>query len=184
MTLADMSDRCLRIGSAGKTFSLTGWEVGYVSASEDLVKTVSRAHQFLTFTTPPSLQRAVAYGLGKDADYFAALAGEMQRKRDALRAGLEGVGFEVLDSAGTYFLSADFRPLGFTGDDLTFAAGSPPRRGSRPFPSALSTATPRSAISPASAFARRMRCWPRPSPDSPAGNPPPAPILDDRRAGD
>ncbi len=120
MTLADMSDRCLRIGSAGKTFSLTGWEVGYVSASEDLVKTVSRAHQFLTFTTPPSLQRAVAYGLGKDADYFAALAGEMQRKRDALRAGLEGVGFEVLDSAGTYFLSADFRPLGFTGDDLTF----------------------------------------------------------------
>ena len=120
MTLPDMRDHCLRIGSAGKTFSLTGWKVGYITAPEHLLRTVSRAHQFLTFTTPPNLQKAVAFGLDKDDEFFTALSDEMQKKRDFLRAGLEAVGLKVLDSFGTYFLIADVRSIGFTGGDEEF----------------------------------------------------------------
>lgn len=120
MTLPGMRERCLRIGSAGKAFSLTGWKVGYVTAAPGLIAAAAKAHQFLTFTTPPNLQSAVAYGLGKEDAYFAGLAAEMERKRDLLRDGLERVGFEVLESEGTYFISADFRPLGFNGTDEEF----------------------------------------------------------------
>lgn len=120
MTLPGMRNRCLRIGSAGKTFSLTGWKVGYVTACPDLLGPVARAHQFLTFTTPPNLQHAVAYGLEKDDAYFAGLREAQQAKRDRLARGLRDVGFAVIDSAGTYFLSADFRPLGFNGSDVEF----------------------------------------------------------------
>jgi aspartate/methionine/tyrosine aminotransferase len=120
MTLPGMRERCLRIGSAGKTFSVTGWKVGYVTGAARLLDPVMKAHQFLTFTTPPNLQKAVAHGLGKEDSYFAGLAGTMQAKRDRLAAGLREVGFKVLDSAGTYFLTVDFRPLGFDGDDEAF----------------------------------------------------------------
>jgi N-succinyldiaminopimelate aminotransferase len=114
--LPGMAERCVRIGSAGKTFSLTGWKVGYLRTSPDLLAAIAKAHQFLTFTTPPNLQRAVAYGLDKDDSYFAGLAGELQAKRDRLAAGLERVGFAVMSCGGTYFLNADFRPLGFAND--------------------------------------------------------------------
>lgn len=120
MTLPGLRDRCLRIGSAGKTFSLTGWKVGYVTAPAALAGVVAKAHQNLTFTTPPNLQRAVAVGLAKDDAYFAGLAAELAAKRDRLSEGLRGVGFEVLPSRGTYFVTADFAPLGFTGDDAAF----------------------------------------------------------------
>ena len=120
MTLPGMRERCLRIGSAGKTFSVTGWKVGYVTAAPDVLSPVAKAHQFITFTTPPNLQRAVAFGLGKDDAYFSGLAGAMQAKRDRLAAGLEGAGFEVLASGGTYFLSVDIRSVGFNGDDEEF----------------------------------------------------------------
>lgn len=120
MTLPDMRAHCLRIGSAGKTFSLTGWKVGYITAPEHLLRTVSRAHQFLTFTTPPNLQKAVAYGLNKEAEFFAALSSDMQAKRDFLRDGLEGIGLQVLDCFGTYFLNADVSSIGFTGGDEEF----------------------------------------------------------------
>ncbi len=120
MTLPGMRERCLRIGSAGKTFSLTGWKVGYVTAPAELLGVVAKAHQFLTFTTPPNLQRAVAYGLGKDDAYFADLAADMERKRDLLTAGLERAGFAAAACRGTYFVNADFRPLGFNGDDVAF----------------------------------------------------------------
>ncbi len=112
MTLPGMRERCLRIGSAGKTFSLTGWKVGYITAAPALLAPVAKAHQFLTFTTPPNLQKAVAYGLNKDDDYFADLKNDMQAKRDHLAKGLKQIGFEVIDCAGTYFLTTDFRPLG------------------------------------------------------------------------
>ncbi|MBZ0324831.1 MAG: aminotransferase class I/II-fold pyridoxal phosphate-dependent enzyme, partial [Alphaproteobacteria bacterium] len=72
------------------------------------------------FTTPPNLQAAVAYGLGKEDAYFAGLAAGMERKRDRLRAGLESVGFTTAVCDGTYFLNADFRPLGFDGTDADF----------------------------------------------------------------
>jgi aspartate/methionine/tyrosine aminotransferase len=120
MALPGMRNRCLRIGSAGKTFSLTGWKVGYVTAAPELLAMAAKAHQFLTFTTPPNLQRAVAHGLAKEDDYFSTLARDMQAKRDRLGAGLARIGFEVLKTEGTYFLSADFRPLGFNGGDEDF----------------------------------------------------------------
>jgi aspartate/methionine/tyrosine aminotransferase len=118
--LPGMAERTLRIGSAGKIFSLTGWKVGWVVASPATLATVAKAHQYLTFTTPPNLQAAVAQGLAKDDAYFSDLAKAMERSRDLLAAGLKRVGFDVIDSHGTYFISADFRPLGFTGDDVEF----------------------------------------------------------------
>ncbi len=120
MTLPGMRERSLRIASAGKTFSLTGWKVGYMTAAPELLGPIAKAHQFLTFTTPPNLQRAVAYGLAKEDAYFEGLSAALQAKRDLLRSGLERVGFAVADCAGTYFLNADFRPLGFNGSDEDF----------------------------------------------------------------
>ena len=120
MTLPGMRGRCARIGSAGKTFSVTGWKVGYVTAPPQLLGPISKCHQFLVFTTAPNLQAAAAYGLGKDDAYFAGLAGDLQASRDRFGAGLKEIGFGVVDCAGTYFISADFRPLGFTGDDVEF----------------------------------------------------------------
>ena len=104
--LPEMRARTLRIGSAGKTFSLTGWKVGYVSGPRELISTVAKVHQFLTFTTPPGLQAAVAYALAKPDAYYAGLAASLQAKRDRLAAGLSGVGFAVLPAHGTYFLTA------------------------------------------------------------------------------
>ena len=92
MTLPGMRERTMRIGSAGKTFSLTGWKVGYVTAPAALATNVAKAHQNLTFTTAPNLQRAVAVGLAKDDAYFASLAGALQAKRDRLAAGLASLG--------------------------------------------------------------------------------------------
>lgn len=120
MSLPGMRERTLRIGSAGKTFSLTGWKVGYITADASLAGQVARAHQNLTFTTAPNLQRAVAVGLAKDDAYFTALAHDLQAKRDLLSAGLAGLGFSVLPTQGSYFVSADFSPLGFKGDDVAF----------------------------------------------------------------
>jgi aspartate/methionine/tyrosine aminotransferase len=120
MTLPGMRERCIRIGSAGKTFSLTGWKVGYVTAAADLLQPIAKAHQFLTFTTPPNLQRAVALGLRKDDAYFDDLAAGMQARRDRFAAGLAKIGFDVIDCHGSYFLTGDFRPLGFNGDDVEF----------------------------------------------------------------
>jgi len=116
MAMPGMRDRCLKIGSAGKTFSVTGWKVGLVTGAPDLLQPAIRAHQFLTFTTPPNLQEAVAYGLGKPDAYFDDLAQEQQGKRNRLAAGLRGLGFAVLPATGTYFLVANFTPLADTLD--------------------------------------------------------------------
>ncbi len=120
MTLPGMAERCLRVGSAGKTFSLTGWKVGYVSGPPALVGVVARAHQNLTFTTPPNLQRAVALGLAKDDAYFSELAASLAGKCARLSAGLAAIGFRVLPAQGSYFVTVDYSPLGFTGDDQAF----------------------------------------------------------------
>ncbi len=120
MTLPGMRDRTMRIGSAGKTFSLTGWKVGYVTAAANLTPLVQKAHQNLTFTTAPNLQRAVAVGLAKDDAYFASLSANLQARRDQLAAGLADVGLSVLPTKGTYFITTDFSPLGFNGDDVAF----------------------------------------------------------------
>jgi len=120
ITLPGMRDRCLKIGSAGKTFSLTGWKVGYVTAAPDLLDPVAKAHQFLVFTTPPNLQAAVAYGLGKDDGYFGGLAAGLQGRRDRFAAGLARLGLGVLPCAGTYFVNVDIGGTGFDGDDAAF----------------------------------------------------------------
>lgn len=120
MTLPGMRSRCMRISSAGKTFSLTGWKVGYVTCDAALQPNVAKAHQNLTFTTPPNLQRAVAVGLAKDDAYFAGLSGELAVRRDLLMAGLQALGFETLPVMGGYFVTADIRSIGFSGDDVAF----------------------------------------------------------------
>ena len=83
--LAGMRERTIKIGSAGKIFNLTGWKVGFVCAAPELMKVLAKAHQFLTFTTPPNLQAAVAYGLGKDDAYFEGLRRDLARSRDRSR---------------------------------------------------------------------------------------------------
>ncbi len=120
MTLPGMAERTLRIGSAGKTFSLTGWKVGYVSGPNALCALVAKAHQNLTFTTPPNLQRAVAIGLAKPDSYFTALGADFAAKRDLLATGLKKLGFKTLPADGSYFIVADISGLGFAGDDLAF----------------------------------------------------------------
>ncbi len=117
--LEGMRDRSVKIGSAGKIFSLTGWKVGFVAAAPHIMKVLAKSHQFLTFTTPPNLQQAVAYGLAKDDSYFEEMRANFTRSRDRFTAGLRTLGFDVIPSQGTYFLNIDITPLGET-DDVAF----------------------------------------------------------------
>lgn len=120
MTLPGMRGRAVRIGSAGKTFSLTGWKIGYITAPRDLAAVIAKTHQFVTFTSAPALQYAVAEGLCSGDAYFQKLAGDLQSTRDLLSEGLEELGFDVLPCHGTYFVNADFRDLDGSRDDLAF----------------------------------------------------------------
>ncbi|MDD7909204.1 aminotransferase [Pseudovibrio exalbescens] len=117
MMFDGMRERCVRIGSAGKTFSLTGWKVGYITASPNLLEPIAKAHQFVTFTTPPNLQKAVALGLAKEDSYYHGLAGDLRVKRDFLSNELAQLGFAVLPCDGTYFVTVDVTPLGLNGTD-------------------------------------------------------------------
>lgn len=117
MTLPGMRDRCIRIGSAGKSFSLTGWKVGYIVAASALLKSIAKAHQFTVFTTPPNLQIAVAAGLRMEDDYFDSLSAELQAKRDFIAGGLADLGFGVVGCEGTYFLTVDCRKFLRDGED-------------------------------------------------------------------
>ncbi|MGY2047080.1 aminotransferase [Methylobacterium sp. JK268] len=119
MALPGMRERTVKIGSAGKIFSLTGWKVGFVLAAPPLMRVLAKAHQFLTFTTPPNLQAAVAYGLCKDDAYFEEMRAGLARSRDRFAGGLRDLGFPVLPAAGTYFLNIDIAPLG-EADDVAF----------------------------------------------------------------
>lgn len=120
MSLPDMRERCIRIGSAGKTFSFTGWKIGYITAPSALLKAVAGAHQYATFATPPGLQLAIAEGLRADDTYYKELVSQMDEGRKILSDGLAATGFDVLPCHGTYFLTVDFAPLGFTGNDYEF----------------------------------------------------------------
>jgi aspartate/methionine/tyrosine aminotransferase len=117
--LEGMRERSVKIGSAGKIFSLTGWKVGFVCAAPPIMKVLAKSHQFLAFTTAPNLQAAVAYGLAKDDAYFDGMRTNFARSRDHFTAGLTTLGFQVIPSQGTYFLNIDIAPLGET-DDVAF----------------------------------------------------------------
>ncbi|MEA3001249.1 MAG: N-succinyldiaminopimelate aminotransferase [Sphingomonadales bacterium] len=118
--LPGMKERVVKIGSAGKIFSLTGWKVGWAVAPPALAGPIANAHQFLTFSTAPNLQAAAAYGLGKDESYFRRMRADFAAARNALAAGLEGAGFVTLPAEGTYFLSIDLAASGLETDDVTF----------------------------------------------------------------
>jgi N-succinyldiaminopimelate aminotransferase len=120
IALPGMRDRTVKIGSAGKIFSLTGWKVGWMCAAPPIAQVLAKAHQFLTFTTAPNLQAGAALGLGKDMAYFRDMRAGYQRSRDRLAAGLERLGYAVLPSAATYFLSIDLTRSGVTMGDVAF----------------------------------------------------------------
>lgn len=119
MSRPSLRDRVVKISSAGKIFSLTGWKVGFVMAAPHLMRVLAKAHQYITFTTPPNLQAAAAFGLAKDDGYFTGMRTGFQRSRDRFTTGLCELGFSVLPSAATYFLNIDIAPLGES-DDVAF----------------------------------------------------------------
>ena len=119
MTMPDMFERTIRIGSAGKTFSVTGFRIGYVTGPADLIAGVMKAHQHLAYTSPAPLQKAVAHGLAMGDAYYEKFVAEMQAKRDLLSEGLDGAGFDVLPCEGTYFITVDIRSVGRE-DDAAF----------------------------------------------------------------
>jgi len=120
MTLPGMHERCIRIGSAGKTFSMTAWKVGYITAPSHLLTAIAKAHQFVTFTTPTNLQRAVSIGLEQDDSYFLEQKNRQEEKRNLFNSGLTDAGFKTLETSGTYFLSVDIRSVGFKDSDVAF----------------------------------------------------------------
>ena len=120
ITIPGMRERTVKIGSAGKIFGLTGWKIGFVCAAPHILRVLTKSHQFITFTTAPNLQVAVAYGLGKADDYFIKMRADLARSRDRLSDGLSQIGFPVLKSQGTYFVNVDLAPLGLNETDEAF----------------------------------------------------------------
>ena len=120
MAFPGMRERCVKIGSAGKMFGLTGWKVGYICAAPALSEVIAKAHQFLTFTTAPNLQSAVAWGLANSDDWFRTMPAELAASRDRLAEGLRREGFAVLPSQATYFLNVDLAASGVTLGDMDF----------------------------------------------------------------
>ncbi len=139
--LPGMAERTVKIGSAGKIFSLTGWKVGWMIAAPELAAGLARAHQFLTFATPPNLQSAVAFGLIDGDSWLDPMRARFSRARDRLADGLSRAGYKVLESAATYFLCIDLGASGITLDDDGFAAAAVEQAGI--------------AVIPLSAFAER-----------------------------
>jgi N-succinyldiaminopimelate aminotransferase len=131
-----MRERTVTIGSAGKTFSFTGWKVGWVTGTPDLVTAVRSAKQFLTYVASGPFQYAVAEALALPDTYFAAFRADMLAKRDVLAAGLTEAGFKVFQPAGTYFITTDIRPLGES-DGFAFCRALPERAGVVAIPNAV-----------------------------------------------
>jgi N-succinyldiaminopimelate aminotransferase len=123
-TLPGMAERTLTISSGGKSFSFTGWKVGWASGPAPLVAAMVGVKQFLTYTSGSAFQPAIAAALGSDDAYFSSFVAQMQAQRDLLCDGLRSVGFEVFVPEGTYFATTDIRPLGFE-DGMDFCRQLP-----------------------------------------------------------
>jgi N-succinyldiaminopimelate aminotransferase len=123
-TLPGMRERTLTISSGGKSFSFTGWKVGWATGPADLVAAVMGVKQFLSYMSGAPLQPAIAHALGSDEAYFTEFHTGMRAQRDQLCDGLDALGFEVFVPEGTYFATADIRPLGFD-DGLDFCRRLP-----------------------------------------------------------
>lgn len=141
VTFPGMRERTVSIGSAGKTFSFTGWKVGWVTATAPLVTAVRSAKQFLTYVASGPFQYAVAEALALPDSYFDAFRADMLAKRDVLATGLAEAGFEVFRPAGTYFITTDIRPLGpelsKNGDGFAFCRALPELAGVVAIPNAV-----------------------------------------------
>jgi aspartate/methionine/tyrosine aminotransferase len=120
-TLPGMTERVLKIGSAGKIFSLTGWKIGWIAAAPDLAALVTKAHQFLTFSSAPSLQWAVAFGMAQGDAWIEPMQRRFARARDRMVEALQSAGFVTLPSASTYFLCVDLQASAIAMDDVSFA---------------------------------------------------------------
>lgn len=123
-----MAERTVSISSAGKTFAVTGWKIGWVTGTPDVVTAVTTAKQFLTFTSGAPFQPAVAGALALGNEYYDGLRADLQSRRDLLCDGLEELGFGVHRPQGTYFVTTDIRPLGHT-DGIDFCRMLPERTG-------------------------------------------------------
>ncbi len=127
-TLPGMAERTIRISSGGKTFSCTGWKIGWATGPARLVSAVTRVKQFLTFVNAAPLQPAIAVALGLPDAYFDGFRDTLEARRNRLVGGLAEAGFGVLPSEGTYFVTADITPLGGT-DGVEFCRSLPERCG-------------------------------------------------------
>ena len=135
-TLPGMPERTVSISSGGKTFSFTGWKIGWVTGRPELVAAVRAAKQFLTYVSGGPFQYAIAEALGQPDAYFTALRDDLRMKRDLLSGGLAELGFEVYPTDGTYFVTTDIAPLGET-DGIEFCARLPERAGVVAIPSVV-----------------------------------------------
>ena len=127
-TLPGMAERTLTISSGGKSFSFTGWKIGWATGPAPLIDALLASKQFLTYTSGSPLQPAIAAALGADDAYFAQFTRQMTAQRDQLCDGLREIGFDVFVPAGTYFATTDIRPLGFD-DGVEFCRTLPERSG-------------------------------------------------------
>ncbi|CAL9464632.1 putative N-succinyldiaminopimelate aminotransferase DapC [Streptomyces sp. enrichment culture] len=135
-SLPGMRERTVSISSAGKTFSFTGWKVGWVTGTPELVSAVRSAKQYLTYVSAGPFQYAVAEALALPDSYYTALREDLRAKRDLLAGGLEAAGFTVHRPAGTYFVTTDIRPLGES-DGVAFCRALPERCGVVAVPNAV-----------------------------------------------
>jgi N-succinyldiaminopimelate aminotransferase len=131
-----MRERTVSVSSAGKTFSFTGWKIGWIKAAPELVTAVKTAKQFLTYVSGGPFQYAIARALALPGEYYTALREDLRAKRDLLAAGLAGIGFEVYPPHGTYFVTADIKPLGEP-DGVEFCRALPERAGVVAIPAAV-----------------------------------------------
>jgi N-succinyldiaminopimelate aminotransferase len=135
-TLPGMRERTVTISSAGKTFSFTGWKIGWVTAAPELVAAVRAVKQFLTFVSGGPFQYAIAQALRMPDAYFTGISADLRVKRDLLCAGLAEAGFAVYPPEGTYFVTTDIRPLS-DADGVQFCRDLPRQAGVVAIPSAV-----------------------------------------------